>query len=124
MNAVVKPQNFQDERRNQNDASGVVDAAPPRTLGERIRLPLMIAGPLLILGVVGYFYLFGGRYVSTDDAYVRAGQVNISSNVGGRVEDVLVHDIQLVHKGDVLYKLDEAPFQIAVSESEAQLAKQ
>ena len=124
MNAVVKPQNFQDERRNQQDSSTVSDAAPPRTLGERLRLPLMIAGPLLILSAVGYFYFFGGRYESTDDAYVRAGQVNISANVAGRVVDVLVHDNQTVHRGDLLFMLDDAPLRIAVSEAEAQLAKQ
>src|SRR6187551_3341213 len=120
MNAVVKPQNFQHERRNQEDSSTVSDAAPPRTLGERLRLPLMIAGPLLILSAVGYFYFFGGRYESTDDAYVRAGQVNISANVAGRVVDVLVHDNQTVHRGDLLFMLDDAPLRIAVSEAEAQ----
>jgi membrane fusion protein (multidrug efflux system) len=123
MNAVVKPQNFQNEHRDQDDASTLSQKAPPRTLGERLRLPLMIAGPLLILFVVGYFYWFSGRYESTDDAYVRAGQVNISSNVAGRVVELLVHDNQLVHKGDLLFKLDDAPFRIAVSEAEAQLAK-
>src|SRR4026207_1546252 len=120
MNAVVKPQDFHDERRNQEDSSTVSDAAPPRTLGERLRLPLMIAGPLLILGAVGYFYLFGGRYDSNDDAYVRAGRLSRSASVSGRVVDLLVHDNQLVHKGDTLFKLDDAPLRIAVSEAEAQ----
>ncbi|MFL6618889.1 MAG: HlyD family secretion protein [Povalibacter sp.] len=124
MNAVVRPQPLHDARDGHQEPVMPVETTPPRTLGERLRLPLMIIGPLLILGVVGYFYWFGGRYESTDDAYVRAGQVSISSNVAGRVVDVLVHDNQQVHKGDVLFKLDAAPLRIAVSETDAQLAKQ
>lgn len=94
-----------------------------RSRSERLRLPLMIAGPIVLLLVGGYFYLFGGRYVSTDDAYVRAAQANVSSNVPGRVVQVLVHDNQQVRKGEVLFKLDDAAFRIAVAEAEAQLGK-
>lgn len=90
---------------------------------ERLRLPLMIAGPLLVLVVAGYFYWFGGRYEATDDAYVRAAQVNISSNVAGRVIELNVHDNQQVHRGDVLFKLDDATFRIAAAEALAQLGK-
>lgn len=90
---------------------------------ERLRLPLMIGIPALVLLGVAYFYLFGGRYESTDDAYVRAAQVNVSSNVAGRVTQLLVHDNQQVHKGDVLFKLDDAPMRITVAEAQAQLGK-
>jgi membrane fusion protein, multidrug efflux system len=123
MNAVVRPKNRVDARDDQPEPTPAIDEAPARTRGQRLRLPLMIAGPVLILLAVGYFYLFGGRYESTDDAYVRAGQVNISSNVAGRVVELHVHDNQTVHAGDLLFKLDDAPFRIAVSEAEAQLAK-
>src|SRR6267154_825100 len=84
-----------DEELLTNDTLG---ATQHRSLGERLRLPLMLLAPLLVLLITGYFYLFGGRYVSTDDAYVRAAQVNISANVAGRVTELLVRDNQPVHK--------------------------
>jgi membrane fusion protein (multidrug efflux system) len=103
--------------------SDTIGSTQHRGLGERLRLPLMLLAPLVVLLIAGYFYLFGGRYVSTDDAYVRAAQVNISSNVAGRVTELLVRDNQPVHKGEVLFKLDAAPFRIAVAEAQAQLGK-
>jgi membrane fusion protein, multidrug efflux system len=92
------------------------------TRRERLRLPLMILGPAAVIIGGGYFYLTGGRYESTDDAYVQSARVAISSNVAGRVLELPVHDNQAVKKGDVLFKLDDAPFRIAVEEAEAQLA--
>jgi membrane fusion protein, multidrug efflux system len=88
----------------------------------RYRLPLMIIGPVLVAIGVAYFYLSGGRYESTDDAYVQTARVAISSNVAGRVSELDVRDNQAVHKGDVLFRLDPAPFRIAVEEAQAQLA--
>ncbi len=95
-------------------------AAP--TLLQRLRLPLMILGPLVVVCLALYFYLTGGRHQSTNDAYVQAARVAISSNVGGRVVEVAVRDNQPVRRGDLLYRLDDAPFRIAVREAEAQLA--
>jgi membrane fusion protein, multidrug efflux system len=88
----------------------------------RLRLPLMIAGPALALLIGLYFYLTGGRYEGTDDAYVQTASVAISSNVAGRVSELLVRDNQAVRKGDLLFRLDDAPFRIAVEETSAQLA--
>ncbi len=76
---------------------------------------------LLIIGIV--LYLQGGRYVSTDDAYVSAARVAISPSISGRVTDILVHDNQQVKKGDVLFKIDNRPYVIAVEQAEADLAK-
>ncbi|HJU23533.1 MAG TPA: HlyD family secretion protein [Casimicrobiaceae bacterium] len=88
----------------------------------RLRLPLMLAGPLVVLAIVGYWYLSGGRYETTDDAYVQTARVAISANVSGRVATLLVHENQPVHRGDLLFRLDDAPFRIAVDEASAQLA--
>jgi membrane fusion protein (multidrug efflux system) len=82
----------------------------------------MLLGPLVVLLVGGYFYLHGGRYESTDDAYVQAARVAISANVAGRVSTLAVHDNQRVHAGELLFRLDDAPFRIAVEEAAAQLA--
>ena len=95
---------------------------PSRPLKERLRLPLMIGVPLLAAAVGLYYYLGSGRYQSTDDAYVQAAQVSISSNVSGRVSEVDVHENQRVRRGDLLFRLDERPFRIAVEDARAKLA--
>jgi membrane fusion protein (multidrug efflux system) len=98
-------------------------AAPqaPRGWQDRLRLPLMLIAPLIVIGGALYFYFTGGRFESTDDAYVQAAQVAVSSNVAGRVSEIDVHDNQIVKKGAVLFRLDSAPFQIAVQEAQARL---
>jgi membrane fusion protein (multidrug efflux system) len=93
-------------------------AAQPRN---KFRQPLMIGGPALVLAIAGFFYVTGGRYESTDDAYIRAAQISISANVAGRVSEILVRDNQRVKKGDLLYRLDDRPFRIAVAEAQARL---
>jgi membrane fusion protein (multidrug efflux system) len=89
---------------------------------QRLRLPLMIGGPVLLVIVVSVLYVTGGRYESTEDAYVQAASVAISSNVAGRVTELDVRDNQLVHRGEVLFVLDDAPYRIAVEEAAAQLS--
>jgi membrane fusion protein, multidrug efflux system len=91
------------------------------TLLQRLRWPLMLLAPAALL--VGlYLHLTGGRYQSTDDAYTQAATVSISANVAGRVLEIYVHDNEIVRRGDPLYRLDDAPFRIAVSDAEAKLA--
>jgi membrane fusion protein (multidrug efflux system) len=92
-----------------------------RALQERLRLPLMLLAPLVVVGGALYLYLTGGRYQSTDDAYVEAAQMVISSNVAGRVSEIDIRDNALVKKGAVLFRLDDAPFRIAVQEAQARL---
>src|SRR5471030_85822 len=87
-----------------------------------LRLLLMIVLPLVVVLAGGWWYLTSGRYVSTDDAYVQSDMVTISSDVGGRVTDVEVHDNQKVSRGALLFKLDERPYRIAVERTKAQLA--
>jgi membrane fusion protein (multidrug efflux system) len=93
-----------------------------RSWRQRLRLPLMIAGPLLVLLAATYWYLTSGRFVSTEDAYVEAGRVAISNDVSGRVVAIEVHDNQYVKKGQVLFRIDPRPFQIAVDQARANLA--
>ncbi len=88
----------------------------------RLRWPLMIGGPAIVALIALWFYLTGGRYQETDDAYVQAASVAISSNISGRVAELAVRDNQRVGKGELLFRLDDAPFRIAVQEAAAQLA--
>jgi len=96
--------------------------SPVRGWRPLLRLPLMLLGPVIVAVVAAYFYLTGGRFEATDDAYVKTARVDISANVAGRVQELAVRDNQAVHKDDVLFRLDDAPFRIAVEEAGAQLA--
>ena len=96
-------------------------AVPDTWLGRHRRL-LLVGGPVVVAIVGAFFYLTGGRYASTDDAYLQAARVQVSCNVSGRVVEVNVHDNQVVHAGDVLFQIDPRPFQIAIQDAEAQLA--
>jgi membrane fusion protein, multidrug efflux system len=95
---------------------------PARAWRRRLRLPLMLLGLAVVTAGAAYFYLTGGRFEATDDAYVQVARVDISADVGGRVQELAVRDNQAVQKGDVLFRLDDAPFRIAVEEASAQLA--
>ena len=105
-------------------AAAATPSAPP-TNGERlrrIRMPLMIGGSLVIVLIAAYFYFASGRSESTNDAYVNAARASISTNVPGRVVELNVHDNQRVKRGDVLFRLDDRPFQLAVSQARAKLS--
>jgi membrane fusion protein (multidrug efflux system) len=97
------------------------DPQPKSWIG-RNRRALLIGGPVLVVVVGLFFYLTGGRYVSTDDAYVQAARVDISTEVSGRIAEIDVRDNQHVHKGEVLFRLDTPRFRIAVADARAQLA--
>jgi membrane fusion protein (multidrug efflux system) len=103
-------------------AGAPASAKVTRALRERLRLPLMVGVPVLAGIGGGYYYVASSRYQETDDAYLRAAQVVISSNVSGRVSEVDVHDNQQVHVGEILFRLDERPFRIALEEADAKLA--
>ena len=104
------------------EARPVEVEAPRPSLLRRMRWPLMIGGPLLILLVVGYFVLTGGRYQDTDDAYVQAARVPISASIAGRVVELDVKENQLVKAGQVLFKLDSRDQGTAVEQAQAQLS--
>lgn len=93
----------------------------PKTRLQRWRWPLMLLAPIAVL-IGAYFYFTSGRYESTDDAYTQAATVSISANVAGRVSEVDVHDNEIVQRGATLFRLDDAPFRIAVSDAAAHLA--
>jgi membrane fusion protein, multidrug efflux system len=101
--------------------SDVPVQADTPTAMQRARLPLLIAGPVLLVSLGIWFYVSGGRYESTDDAYVMTARVAVSTNVPGRVVELVVHDNQVVQRGDLLFRLDPDPFRISVEEAQAQL---
>ena len=98
-----------------------VQATPPAKSRKRRNLLLWILGPAVVLAIAGYFYLTSGRYVSTDNAYVQADHATIAPQISGRVVEVLVHENQAVKAGDVLFRIDPQPLQIAMARMQAQL---
>jgi membrane fusion protein, multidrug efflux system len=68
------------------------------------------------------FYLSGGRYVTTDDAYVGAQKVLITPDISGKIEKVVVREGQRVNEGDTLFEIDPVPFRLALQQAQANLA--
>lgn len=89
---------------------------------QRTRWALFALLPLVLI-VAGYWYVTGGQVMSTDDAYVNAEKVGISTDVSGIVQDVDVTNNQYVTAGQILYRLDPRQFQIAVDSAKANLAQ-
>ena len=75
--------------------------------------------PLALIGG-GYWYVTGGRVMSTDDAYVEADKVGLSTDVSGLVKTIAVVENQRVDAGEVLFRLDDLPFQLTLRRAEAQ----
>ena len=71
----------------------------------------------------GAYWITGGRYVSIDDAYVRAAKDRSSTDVSGIVAEVPVHEGQHVQQGEVLLRLDPRQFQIALDGAKANAAQ-
>jgi len=88
-------------------------AVAPKKTRRASRMLMWVLGPALVLGAGGWLYLTSGRYASTDNAYVQADRVTIAPQVGGRVVEVAVRENETVHKGDVLFRIDAEPLQIA-----------
>lgn len=88
----------------------------------RTRRLLMVIVPLIVFVAAAIAYLFSGRYVSTDNAYVKADKVMLAPEVAGAVLAVHASDNQLVQKGDLLLTIDPAPYRIALAKAEANLA--
>lgn len=88
-----------------------------------IRYGLLIIGPLILALVGAYYYAIGGRFVTSENAYVKADKIAISTDVSGRVSKVNVQENQIVKQGDILFELDREPFEIALTRAEAELHK-
>ncbi len=86
-----------------------------------LRPILLIAVPAVAVVGALLWYLWGGRYISTENAYVKADIVHVSSEVAGRVVEVSVKDHAHVKPGDLLIKIDPEPYKMALDKAEAEL---
>jgi membrane fusion protein, multidrug efflux system len=89
---------------------------------ERLRAILLVGVPL-VAAVAGLaFYLQGGRYIETDNAYVGAQKVLITPDISGKIIQVAVREGAHVKAGDELFSIDPEPFRLAVQQAKAKLA--
>jgi membrane fusion protein, multidrug efflux system len=89
----------------------------------RLRIHLMVGGVALVALVSAVVWFMSGRYVSTDNAYVRAAKLMVSTDISGIVSEVNVKEGQSVKAGDVLFQVDPKPFGIALDSAKASLAQ-
>jgi membrane fusion protein (multidrug efflux system) len=88
----------------------------------RTRTILMLVVPVLLLIAGVYLWVASGGSESTDNAQVKTDIVSVTAQVTGPVIEVGVRNGDHVKKGDVLFRIDPAPFKVAVEQAEAQLA--
>lgn len=100
--------------------NGQNPASPARPKRQQLRRALFALLPIALL-VGGYLYVTGGQIISTDNAYIQADHVGVSTDVSGLVATVDVKDNQRVSKGQVLFTLKPEPFRIALASAQAQL---
>jgi membrane fusion protein, multidrug efflux system len=106
------------------DAADPISAADNERVAPRRgkRIALLLSLPLALAALGGYFYLTSGKSVSTDNAYVKQDIVSVSSDVGGRIVSVKVHENQMVKAGDILFQVDAEPYKVALAQADAAIA--
>jgi len=115
----IVPQAKKTEAETQTETQAKIGSRFGR---KRLRMILLVVIPLLLVAGGGVFYLSGGRYISTDNAYVGAQKVLITPEISGKVIEVRVHEGQHVKQGDELFSLDPYPYRTIVQQAEAKLA--
>lgn len=114
----------QPEAKSSSDSEADASAkssASPRMDRKRLRMILLIVLPLLaVVGGIGV-YLTGGRYISTDNAYVGAQKVLITPDIAGKIVHVAVREGQHVKPGDELFTLDSVPYQLQLDGAKGKL---
>jgi membrane fusion protein (multidrug efflux system) len=100
-----------------------VAVAPPAPVKPRRSLtrPILFALLPVALVVGGYYYVIGGQIMSTDNAYIQAQALGVSTDVSGTVQEIDVHENEAVKKGQVLFRLRPASFETALAAAQAQL---
>jgi membrane fusion protein (multidrug efflux system) len=99
-----------------------IQPAPHRTR-KFFRFVLLLVVPLIAIVVGGYFYAKSGRYVTTENAYVKATKIAVSSDIDARVDKVHVTENQRVRAGDVLVELDGRDYEIEFRDAEAEITR-
>jgi len=93
----------------------------PRPRRRLVRRTLLVLGPLVVIVAAVYVYLTTGRYVSTDNAYVKSDVGIVRAQISGPIVEVAVRENQPVAQGDVLFKVDDEPFRVKMQQVDAEL---
>ena len=108
------------------DHNTEITAKPKLSLKDRLRRVLLATAAVAVLSgasYYGYDYATVGRFlVSTDDAYVKADNTTIAPKVSGYLTQVQVGDNERVHAGDVLARIDDRDFRVALAQTKADVA--
>jgi membrane fusion protein (multidrug efflux system) len=108
--------------RDPQIAVETLQSVRPRTLSRIRGIALMLSVPLLLAAGLIYYYIANDHYVSTDNAYIRQDKVSVSAEVSGTIIEVAVRENQHVKAGDLLFRVDPAPFRIAAAQADAAIA--
>ena len=89
----------------------------------------VLPGILTLLALAGasygvHYFLVGRFFVGTDDAYVRANNTTLGARVSGHIAAILPGDNTVVHDGDVIFKIDDGDYRIAVDAARTRIATQ
>jgi membrane fusion protein (multidrug efflux system) len=101
--------------------AGEAPAKTARFDRKRLRMILLVALPAIAALLGAGFYLMGGRYISTDNAYVGAQKVLITPDISGKIVHVAVVEGQHVKPGEELFTLDAEPYRLALAQTKAKL---
>lgn len=96
------------------------DASPPRRNWRRLLVMLSVPAALLIGGLL-YWQSLQGQ-VSTDNAYIHVDKISVSSEVSGKIVEVLVKENQHVNAGDLLFRIDPEAFELQIAQADAAVA--
>ena len=81
----------------------------------------LVGVPLLVIVGALVFWLQGGRHVSTENAFVKADITQMASEIPGRITEVRIRDHSIVKAGELLVRLDPAPYELALAKAEAEI---
>jgi len=120
--------------RDPQDDAATAPARVAELAGERLairaaranrikRTILLVMVPGLVVAAATYGYLHAGRFISTDNAYVKSNTVFVAAEVDGTIASIAVHDNDRVEAGAELFRLNDAPYRIALQQADAALAQ-
>ncbi|MDB5594758.1 MAG: hemolysin secretion protein [Hyphomicrobiales bacterium] len=109
------------ETQEAPEQAAALEGEPEEKPGRRWVRPLLFVLLPIALATGGYYYVEGGQIMSTENAYVRADLVGVSTDISGIVREVEVKENQKVATGDILFRLDDLPFRLALTRANAQI---